>query len=96
MDDSVGSSLVKEDDVGTASTGVKLDELVPGDGEFLSVGSLDGGGAGGEVLAGHLCASDHVSQQHRLELLLVIQQGVELVSRDLMKERYMSSLYSYC
>ena len=87
MEDSVGASLVKEDNVSTASAGLQLDELVSGDVEILSVGGLDGGGARGEVLAGHLCASDHVPQQDRLELLLVIQQGVELVSGDLKKER---------
>ena len=83
VDDSIGCSHVKEDDVSTAGTGLQLDELVPGDVEVLAVGGLDGGGARGEVLTGHGGAGDDVSQQHRLELLLVLQQGIELISGHL-------------
>ena len=87
VDDSIGCSHIKEDDVSTAGTGLQLDELVPGDVEVLTVGCLDGGGAGGEVLAGHGGAGDDVSQQHRLELLLVLSEAFQVVLNWIDNER---------
>ena len=64
MNNTIGSFLVEEDNVGAASTGLQLDELVSGDADFLASSSVDGGGAGGEVLAGHHSPGDHVPHQH--------------------------------
>ena len=83
MNNPIGGIHIKEDDVGTGSAGLELDELVPGHTDLLPGCCVEVGGAGREVLALHSGVGNHVPQQHLLQLLLVSQQTVELVHWDL-------------
>jgi len=87
MDHSVGCEDVKEDNIGLAGGGLDLDELVPGHADLLAAGGLEVGGAGGDVLALELGPGHHVPQEDGLELLLVSEEGVKSISRDLIESR---------
>ena len=95
MDHSVGSEDVKEDNIGLPSGGLDLDELVPGHTDLLAAGRLEVGGAGRDVLALQLGSCHHVPQEDRLELLLVSQEGVKSISRDLKNQQMKDSIYSH-
>ena len=93
MDHSVGSEDVKEDNIGLAGGGLDLDELVPGHTDLLAAGGLEVGGAGGDVLALELGPGHHVPQENGLELLLVCEEGVKSVSRDLENQQMRDSIF---
>ena len=83
MDDTVGRQNIKENNIGLSGGGLDLDELVPGHVDLLAPRGLEGGGAGGDVLALELGPGHHVPQNHGLELLLVSEKSIESVSGDL-------------
>ena len=95
MDHSVGCEDVKEDNIGLAGGGLDLDELVPGHADLLTPGGLEVGGAGGDVLALELGPGHHVPQEDGLELLLVGEEGVKSISRDLKNQQMKDSIFSH-
>ena len=94
MDHSVGSEDVKEDNIGLAGGGLDLDELVSGHADLLAAGGLEVGCAGGDVLALELRPGHHVPQEDGLELLLVGEEGVKSISRDLKNQQMKDSIFS--
>jgi len=85
MKNSIASKLIKEDNIGTSSAGVDLDEFVSGGGDLLSSNSLEGCASWGNVLALDAGSRDDMPQQHGLQLLLVLQQAVQCINWDLIK-----------
>ena len=83
MDHTVSGDHVKENDVCAACAGLELDELVSRGGDLLTGRRREAGGAWREVLALHSGAGDNMSQQHLLQFLLVLQQTIEIVHRNL-------------
>ncbi len=87
VDHSVRGEDVKEDNISLAGGGLDLDELVPGHIDLLAAGGLEGGGAGGDVLALEGRAGHNVPEEDGLEGILVGEKGIESISWDLKKER---------
>ena len=83
MKHSITSELIKEDNIGTSCAGVDLDEFVSGGGDLLSSNSLESCASWRNVLALDAGSRDDMSQQHGLQLLLVLQQAVQLINWNL-------------
>ena len=92
MDHTVGGQDIKEDNIGLAGGGLDLDELVPGHTDLLAARSLEVGGAGRDVLTLELGPGHHVPQEDSLELLLVCEEGIKSVSRDLKNQQIKDSI----
>ena len=71
MNHPIAGNNVKEDNISASSTGVDLDEFVPGGCDVLPRGSLEGGGARGDILSLHTGPRHNVPQENVLKSLLV-------------------------
>ena len=83
MENSITSKLIKEDNIGASCAGVDLDEFVSGGGDLFSSNSLESCASWRNVLALDSGSRDDMSQQDRLQLLLVLQQTVQLINWNL-------------
>ena len=63
MNHSIAGKNIKQHHIGTASTGVQLNEVVSGGSNLLPRGSLEGCAARGDVLPLQGGAGHHVPQQ---------------------------------
>ena len=83
MNHTITGGDIKEDNISAASTGLELDELVSGGSDLLSSSSLECGATWRNVLTKQSGAGHHVSEEHSLESLLVLQQAVQGFSWNL-------------
>ena len=85
MDDTVGRQNIKENNIGLSGGGLDLDELVPGHVDLLAASGLHSGGALGHVAGLESGSRDNVTEKNSCEGILVSQQAVEGLLRDLGK-----------
>jgi hypothetical protein len=87
VDNSVAGDYVEGGDVGTSGGAFNLDELGTVGRDGLTTSSLEGSGAGGNILALEGGARHNVTQQDGGQSLLVGEQTVQVSGRNLVKSR---------
>jgi len=87
VDNSVRRNYVKSGNECLAGGALDLDEVCPLGGDCLSASGVKRGLAGWHVLALESSGGDDVSEEDGSEALLVLQQGVQGVRRDLVEGR---------